>query len=53
MDFSKLKSKAQGLAEKVSDATKEASQTIAAKTSEMKEKVSDFKVVLTPIFWTH
>ena len=44
MDFSKLKSKAQGLAEKVSDATKEASQTIAAKTSEMKEKVSDFKV---------
>ena len=44
MDFAKLKSKAQGLAEKVSDATKEASQTIAAKTSEMKEKVSDFKV---------
>ena len=44
MDFSKLKSKAQGLAEKVSDATKEASQTIVAKTSEMKEKVSDFKV---------
>jgi hypothetical protein len=38
MDFSKLKSKSQGLAEKVSDATKEASQTIAAKTSEMKEK---------------
>ena len=44
MDFSKLKSKAQGLVEKVSDATKEASQSIATKTSELKEKVSDFKI---------
>lgn len=41
MDFSKLKSKAQGLVEKVSDATKEASQSIATKRSELKEKVSD------------
>ena len=44
MDFSKLKSKAQGFADKVSDVTKEASQTIAAKSSEIKEKVSDFKL---------
>ena len=39
MDFSKLKSKAQGLAEKLSDATKEASQTVAEKTSEIKGKI--------------
>ena len=44
MDFSKLKSKAQGLAEKLSDATKEASQTVAEKTSEIKGKIADFKV---------
>ena len=44
MDFSKFKSKAQGLAEKLSDATKEASQTVAEKTSEIKGKISDFKV---------
>ena len=44
MDFSKLKSKAQGLAEKLSDVTKEASQTVAEKTSEIKGKISDFKV---------
>ena len=44
MDFSKLKSKAQGLAEKVSDATKEASQSIANKTAEIKDKVADFKL---------
>ena len=39
MDFSKLKSKAQGLAEKLSDVTKEASQTVAEKTSEIKGKI--------------
>ena len=44
MDFSKLKSKAQGLAEKLSDATKVASQTVSEKTSEIKGKISDFKV---------
>ena len=44
MDFSKLKSKAQGLADKLSDATKEASQTVLEKTSEIKGKISDFKV---------
>ena len=44
MDFSKLKSKAQGLAAKVSDATKEASQSIANKTCEFKGKVANFKL---------
>ena len=44
MDFSKLKNKAHGLAEKISDTTKDATQSIANKASEIKEKVADFKL---------
>ncbi len=44
VNFSILRNKARGFAEIVSDATKEASESIANKTAEIKEKVADFRL---------